>query len=238
MIDQDFTLPPEAYGLLDGNSQTIPLEFLHWPLFSTLAIDNAVAIPRQLDFFQYAVGSTVAGTGGGAITATAWHTNMQLANALPRPKTFTCVGVRLFVIPLDFTGGNPALKDDTVGVAVENNDQVDDITFLLQTSWFQFRQGEIEEVACPAFLLPCNTGIDGLVGSSVSNTNTASLWQTRVSTHGVGVGYSIKRRPFVLWNQQFFSARLFNEWATNPTLADDTYIRVVLDGIMGRELQG
>ncbi len=198
---------------------------------------NAAVIPRELSFFTYTRGSTVAGAGGGAIIANAFHTNIPLPNALPRPKTFVCTGIRILVTPLDYASGAPAVEDLQGAAGLQNLDLIDDLTFLYHSTYFQMRQGEVEEVVGPSFLMPANSGIGG-VSSVAVIANAADVQLTRLSIHTHGIGWSLKRRPVVLWNQQHFSAQLFCDWTTTPTIIQERYVFCILDGILGREYQG
>ena len=232
-----FQLPPQSYGMQgkDGKPE-IPLEFVRWPLYSSAAIDGG-QLPRTVSLFNYAVGQTVSGAGGAAITATRFHTNMTIANALARPKTFTCFGVRIVFLPMSYDG-SPDLKDDTANTAAPANiDQVDDFLLMSQSTWFEFKQGDQVEVAHPCHMIPSNIGMAGVAATSV-NANAAALNHQRVALHTQGQLYSLRRAPFVLWNQQSFSATLRCDFGTRPTITDDSLVVAVLDGILGREVQG
>ena len=52
------------------------------------------------------------------------------------------------------------------------------------------------------------------------------------------MAWSLKRRPFVLWNQQHFEARLQWDWSTRYTMLVERYLFCILDGVLGREFQG
>lgn len=226
-----FALPPEANGEPGGP----PLEFVHWPLYSALALD-AAAIPQVSELFNYLPGMTVSGAGTGAIAATQMHTNMSAIGAIPRPKTFVVTGIRVHVPPVAITS-TVALSDDTTGAAVENNDQVDDLTAIVTSCALRFRIGELTYAEGPILAMPANMGVGGVAATSV-NANAASVWQSRVALHTCGLAYdfSTGRRP-VLWSSQNFRVQLLCEWATNPTLLDNRLLYVYLDGILGRELQ-
>jgi|KBSSwiStaDraftv2_1062776.scaffolds.fasta_scaffold02978_9 hypothetical protein len=230
-----FNLPPEVTGEL----QNIPLELLPWSLYSSAAFANGTAIPRQTQLFNYIRGSTVSGAGSGAIAATRWHTNMEAIQTLPAPKTFLCTTLRVNILPVAVTT-TTALADDTVGTAEENNDQVDDLLAFMFSTALRFKIGESTYVEHPLWMFPTNNGIGGLAACSV-HANGSVIWQTRVAAHTRGVAYDFgdaatARRP-VLWNQQSFTVDILGEFATMPSPADDKIVQVVLDGVMGRELQ-
>jgi len=229
-----FDLPPEITGQL----QNVPLECVHWPLYSSAAYDAAV-IPRQVQLFNYLRGQTVSGAGTGATSASRWHTNMEAVQTIPAPKTFLVCGIRVMVSPLAVTT-TTALADDTVGTAVAALDQVDDLLKFFHTLCLRFKIGDSIYVEAPIWMMPQNNGIGGVASTSV-HSNAAATLQTRVALHTRGVAYDFgdspsARRP-ILWNQQSFTCELLAEFATNPTLTDNKLVRVTLDGIMGREIQ-
>lgn len=234
-----FTLPMESYGGLNANGRpAVPLDFVHWPLYSSVGI-NAAVLPREVSFFTYVRGQTVAGAGGATITANGVHCNNLLANAIPKPKTFMCTGIRLLLSPLDHASGAPAVSSVMgagAAVAAANVDQQTDFVFISQSTWFELRQGEVLEVEGPTYLMPGNSGIGGKSATTLI-ADTDSI-QTRVALCTQGVGWSLKRRPFVLWNQQHFEAKLGCDWATRPTITQERLLYCVLEGIMGREYQG
>jgi len=233
-LNRRFTLPAQALG------EGVQLEFVHWSLYSAIALDNA-ALPRHVECFNYTAGQVVTGAGGGAIAATKYHTNAQAIRTVPRPKTFTVFGVRVIMVPLEFASGSPVLDDggDTTDATAggRNVDQVDDLTFL-QCMAARFSIGEKKYMEAPLYLLPANVGLSGLAANSVSNTNAAASAQRRVAVHSCGVAYEFgaSRKP-VIWNQQTFTFEYLCQWATNPTLNADRYLFTFLDGILGREVQ-
>lgn len=226
-----FQLPPEASGEPGGP----PLEFVHWPLYSSVAFD-AAALPARSELFNYLPGGQVSGAGAGATTATLLHTNMQAVRSIPRPKTFLISGIRVFVPPVAF-GSTVALADDTVGTTEENIDQLDDLRAITETMALRLRIGEITFAEAPLWMMPANLSVGGVAATSV-HANASVIWQNRValSTAGIGYDFSTGRRP-VLWASQNLQLELLCDWTTNPTLNDNKLLTVVLDGVMGRELQ-
>lgn len=226
-------LPPEAGGEPGGP----PLEYVHWPLYSAVALD-AAALPSRVAAFNYVPGSTVSGAGVAAVAATKMHTNMAAVGTIPRPKTFVVTAIRLLLSPLEYTATSSALADDTAGTTLENSDQVDDAILVVNSMAFRFRLGEITLAEAPLWLCPANAGIGGVAATSISNTNAASAWQTRTALHTAGLGYTFAtgRKP-VLWSSQQFTFEYLSQWTTNPTLVGAKLLYAVLDGVMGRELQ-
>lgn len=212
-----------------------PLDWHAWPLYSCIALD-ALAIPRQIECFNYLPGSLVSGAGAAQVAATALHTNATAVRTIAAPKVQVVTSIRIVLPPLAFTS-TTALADDSVGVALENNDQADDVT-LLMSMYFQFRIGEKVYAEAPLWMAPANAGVGGVAATSVSNTNAASVWQTRVALHTCGLAYefSTGKNP-VLWNQQSFRFFFGCDWATNPTLNDTHLLYAVLEGFEGREIQ-
>lgn len=223
-------LPPQAQP-----SSAIP-QYVHWPIYSAVALAGGAAMPRTVDFFNYALGQTVTGAGGGAVVSTPFHTNMENENALAAPKTFSIFGIRLVLMPLSYASGNPALSDPSSGGALGNDDNADDQVLLL-SSWFEFRQGQIDEAFSPAFAVPGNVGVGGVLGASLSQTNAAPLHKRMTAPHTAGVAWKLDSYPVVLWDSQFFTARMRHEWATSYTVLDHKYLFCVFDGILAREIQ-
>jgi hypothetical protein len=211
------------------------LEMVHYPLFSTVNLP-AAAIPRSTLFFQYAIGSLIAGSGSGVITATRFHTNMETPNFLGVPKTFTVSGVRLIVNPLNMAGGTPALADAITGAAIAELTQVTDLVRITQSCAFRFFVGPKDYINAPMFTVPGNAAVGGAASSSISNTNAASVFQNYVMLQQMGMGWNLSNFPVLIANAQSFGAELLNQWATNLTLIAQKYVTVVLDGIMGREV--
>lgn len=225
-------LGPESTGEAQGQL----LELAAWPLYSAAQFD-AAALPRELEVFNYTQGQRVSSNAAAPAIASQIHTNMLAIRTIPRPKTFTVFGVRVIVPPLAITTA-PALADPTSGVALENNDQVDDLQLLLATQALTFEIGEKKYLEAPLWMLPANVGPGGVAASSVSNTNAASIFQTRValSTCGLAYHFNTGRKP-VIWNQQSIRCAFSCQWATNPSLVDSKLVYVVFDGILGREIQ-
>jgi len=210
------------------------LELLHYPLYSAAALD-AAALPRQLQFFSYRVGGTVSGAGSAAITATPFHTNLETPNFLAAPKTFTVQGVRVVMSPLSYAGGLAAIQD-TALTALTAHQQFEDLLRLTTSAALRFFVGPKDYVQAPLFACPGNAGIAGLAGVSVSDTNAAVSVARRVSAHTMGRGFDMRQWPVLLANQQSFGAELSCNWTTNPSLAVQRLVFVVLDGILGREV--
>lgn len=235
-LPRRLTLPEEA--MPPGSP---PLEFLRWPLYSFGALDGATTIPRELELFNYTVGQTVSGAGGGAVAATRFHTNMMQSRALPQPKVFTAFSMHVVVLPLDFgTAATPALSDPSTGAAVANDDQVDDLTLIYESCSIRFDIGEKNYVRAPLKLAPANYGLQGLAAASISQTNAAAIHNRRVAVHSCGIGWDFNRepaRPPVLWPLQTFNCKLLCQWATNPSLVDDRLVGVLFWGVLGREIQ-
>ena len=209
------------------------LELVHFPLYSSVALDAAAA-PRTIQFFTYAIGQVVAGTGTGAIAATRFHTNMQTANFLAAPKTFTVEGVRI-VVPGAVYTASPAIQA-TAGVAIAANPQGDDLQLLVGSGHFRFFVGPKDYVQSPLFAVPANTGLGGVSSTSISNTNAASVFQRRTIIHTSGRTWAMPTWPVLIANQQSFGAELLFQWATNPTVSQNRLVFCVLDGVLGREV--
>lgn len=209
------------------------LELVHFPLYSAAAL-NAAALPREVNFFNYAQGSQVSGAGTGALaSATRYHTNMETANFLAAPKTFTVFAVRLVCSQLNHAA-SPTLGDDTLATAASHN-QSDDL-LLLQTMALRFFVGPKDYVQAPGFAVPGNVGLGGIAAASVSNTNAAFAGSRLVATHTAGRVHSLEPWPVLIANQQSFGAQLLGGFTTNPTIVGQRLVFVVLEGILGREV--
>lgn len=223
-------LPAEAAG-----TENTPLEYVSWPLYSCTTFAAGAALPRESQLFGFTIGDNVIG-GVAGVVATLMHTNMEVPRSVPRPRTFTVTGLRILVPPLAL-GVNPALADDTVGTAPENNDQVDDLVRIAFSTHIEFKIGNKNYAEAPIWMLPSQSGLGGVATTSV-NANAGQVWQTRVALHTAGVGYRFKtgRKP-VLWHSQPFTFGVFCVWPTTPTIIDDKTLYAILDGVLGREIQ-
>jgi len=212
------------------------LEMIHQPLYSAVAIDNAAAIPRSTFFFNYAIGNTVSGAGGGARAATLFETNLEVASFLSAPKLFTVHAVRLILSPLNYTAGAPATADGSQGTADENNDQLDDAQLIRFSCALRFFVGPKDYIKAPIFLMPENTGLGGLGVTSISSAADTLQFTNNVAVHFAGKSWTMPTYPVLIANQQNFGAELVNQWTTNPTTNDDKLLWCVLDGVLGREV--
>lgn len=219
-----------------GEAQGIPLELVAWPLYSAVQLD-AAALPREIECFNYTPGQLVSSNAAAPAVATQIHTNMLAVRTIPRPKTFTVFALRVLVPPLAYTT-TPALSDGTDGTNLENNDQADDLTLIATTMALRFEIGEKVYAEAPFWMMPGNFVAGGIAATSVSNTNAASIFQTKVALGTAGLAYHFNtgRKP-VIWNQQQLRCVLSCQWATNPTIVDGRLVYVSLDGILGREIQ-
>ncbi|UCC73997.1 MAG: hypothetical protein JSV86_05420 [Gemmatimonadota bacterium] len=93
--------------LPDGTDIVID-EWLHWPLFSTLELDNAVGL--DLRCFTYVVGQRVPRNGTiAARNATDADTNMSVRGRINHDEAFVCFSITYEPFALDsFTTGSPA----------------------------------------------------------------------------------------------------------------------------------
>lgn len=208
------------------------LEMIHQPLFSSAALD-AAALPREVLFFNYGIGATISGAGAGAIAANRFHTNMDTANFLAAPKTFTVSGVRVLVLPLAY-GASPALADDTAGTG--NSDMFDDLLLIHDSGIFEFSVGPKTYVQGPLWLLPGNVGLEGVAAVSASSTAAAAVGAQIEAFHTVGRYYAMPTYPVLISNQQNFGAKLNFLFPVNPTIVDTKLVQVFLDGLLGREV--
>ena len=217
------------------------LEQQHQFLYSACAIDNAAAIPAQLNFFGYAKGNTVSGAGNAVATvATLFHTNMDTPGALAQPKVFTVTGIRVFIPNIAFTvtANTPELVDPSFGAAAVDSDALEDLLLIQNSTVLRFFVGAKNYVNHPTFLAPANCGMAGVAALAQDNGTAATVGSLDASApHMVGVYYDMPVYPVVIASQQAFGAQLLSFWSTNPTLNDDRLVYVFLDGLLGREVQ-
>lgn len=240
------------------------LELCHWPLYSCAVINgnttigSATALPRQVSFFNYALGSQVSGndTSGGALAnATRWHTNMETANFLAAPKTMTVTAIRVVISQLSHTSASPAISDASGGASASPGatfaQHAHDVLALQQYA-LRFFVGPKDYLQAPLYAVPSNAGVGGVAANSLqASTSTAQYqFQRTVGTHLAGKAWSLDKWPVLIANQQSFGAELLCSFeSTIPGSGIDTYIEgnaqrliqsraifVVLEGILGREV--
>ena len=209
------------------------LELVHFPLYSAAAL-NAAALPRELNFFNYAQGSQVSGAGTGALNAaTRFHTNMETANFLAAPKTFTVLQIRLVTSLLNHAA-SPTLGDDSLMTATSHA-QTDDL-LLMQSMALRFFVGPKDYVQAPAFAVPGNAGLGGVAAASTHSTVAAFTGSRLVALHTAGRVHDMSAWPVLIANQQSFGAQLSCQWGTNPSITGQRLVFVVLEGVLGREV--
>lgn len=234
MVTPALTKVPRRLAAPAELGATPKLEMIHQPLYSAAGIDNGAALPRTLLFFQYGIGAVVAGAGTGAVTgATFYHTNMETAGFLAAPKVFVIKGIRVIFAQLDVATA-VTFPDDTVGTTPEDTDWADDLAMMYYSGSFRIGVGPKDYVRCPLFLVPGNTGIEGVAA-------VAGSWATnnfmRINfNHTVGKYYSLPDYPVLIASQQSFAAEIRWEFGTNYQTADDHLVWTVLDGVLGREV--
>lgn len=208
------------------------LEPIHQPLYSAGAIDNA-ALPRELLLFNYAVGGTVSGAGGGAVAANQWHTNLPSPNGLPMPKLFLVTGIRVIWSQMDAIG--TSLLDPSYTQAAENTDSEDDFLAAWYGGFLRFFVGTKDYLVAPLFLTPGNTGIDGYAALAATAVNIANF--ARIDkAHSVGRYFALDKYPVLIPSQQNFFVSLNWPQATPATMIDEHLVWCVFDGIYGREV--
>lgn len=239
------------------------LELCHWPLYSCAVLNgnttiaSATALPRQVSFFNYALGSQVSGndTGGGALAnATRWHTNMETANFLAAPKTMTVTAIRVVISQLAH-GVSPSISDASGGAGTSPQatlaQHAHDVLALQQYA-LRFFVGPKDYLQAPLYAVPSNAGIGGVAANSTQATSSgnANMFQRTVGTHIAGKTWSLDKWPVLIANQQSFGAELLCSFDSNvPSSGIDTFaegnaqrliqsraIFVVLEGILGREV--
>lgn len=207
------------------------LEVIAQPLYSAIGL-AAAAIPNETRAFQYQIGDTVAGTGGGA--STLLHTNMEVSGALATPKVFEVTGMRLVISNLDAasTAGATHPADDSAS----NPLLLEDVQRLVHGTHLALHVGTKDYAAGPSWLFPGNCGLNGLASITAMDTDTATQAEI-LAVQGMGKYYSLNPYTVFIPSQQSFHAKLRATQASPPTLISTRLVWVVLDGRLGREAQ-
>jgi hypothetical protein len=214
------------------------LEQQHQYLYSSVSLANA-ALPSELNFFGYSKGQNVPGAGNfSAVPSTYFHTNMEGQGALPQPKVFTTTGIRVFMPITTSSGTNaPELSDPSFGAAAANNDALEDLLAIANSTVLRFTVGPKDYAHHPCFMFPANTGVAGLAALSQDNGTAATTGSLdTVIPHMVGRYFGLPVYPVVIASQQTFRVTLSARWAANPALNEGHLLFVFLDGLLGREV--
>ena len=208
-----------------------------WPLYSCFALD-AAAIPKgPIEVFNYLAGSAIPGAGAAVTAANLMHTNMAAIRTVAAPKVNIVTSIRIVVPPITFTP-NPALDDATSGATNSALDQVDDLTKIIEAMAVEFKVGEKFYAQGPIWAMPANTGLGGIVSTSVV-ANAAILFQNQVAIFKSGIpwDFSSGQNP-VLWAGQTLRFAFLCDFTTQPVALTDTHlVYAVLDTVQGSELQ-
>lgn len=220
------------------------LEPIHQPLYSCYLFDNA-QVPSSALFFNYGVGGQVATNQTSPPNATEIHTNMVSAGFLPSPKMFLVTGIR--VIPVEIDATFTDVLADTGGATLagptftgSDVTLLEDLVRIVYGSVFKFFVGTKNYLTNPTWNVPGNTGIQGEAMNTVNGgmTPTAPISLQKVQTfHSAGRYFALPAFPTMIVPQQNFNATLEFPQTTRPTIGTDRAVYVVLDGILGREVQ-
>lgn len=226
-----------------GNQRAL-LEPIVQPLYSTYLL-GAGATPRELLFYQYAVGATTAGNAAVLPIATQLQTNMVAAGSFPTPKVYLASGIRLVATELDATQIaliTPSTASTVAGPTYTGQEvsDLDDLSKIIYGSYLRLFVGTKEYLTVPSFLAPANTGIQG--ESSLfalgGTTPSAPVSNQRVATfHGAGRYMSFNPYNILIPSQQNFNVSLNFPQGTTPTISVSRAIYAVMDGLLGREVQ-
>ena len=215
------------------------LELVQFPLYSAAAFDKTTAeLPNQVSFFNYALGQKVSGAGNAAAAnATRFHTNMETANFLSAPKTFTVQQVRIVVAQAIYST-SPTVQDTTTTSATARTSDLMDDVLKLGSMAFRFYVGPKDYVGAPLWAIAGNTGLGGTASVSVSNTNTAAAGLIASTPYYCGKSWTIRTWPVLIANQQSFGAELTNSFskAAGNRLAQQRLVFCILEGVLGREV--
>src|SRR5262249_47947420 len=158
----------------------------------------------------------IPGAGTGVTAATIHHTNMAAIRTVASPKVNIVTGIRVIVPPLSFTP-NPVLDDATSGSTNITLDQGEDLTRIMESGVLAFKVGEKFYAQCPLWMLNANTGLSGVVSTSVV-ANAAIVFQNQVAVYKSGVPYQYQsgQNP-VLWAGQTLRWAFQWDFPTQPT---------------------
>lgn len=211
------------------------LELVQFPLYSAAAFSTG-AVPSQISFFNYALGQAVSGTGAAAASnSNRFHTNMETANFLSAPKTFTVTQVRV-VVGQAVYNTSPTVEDNTVASTVSSSVLLDDLT-KLESMAFRFFVGPKDYAQAPLWAIAANTGIGGIIASGSESNDATAVGVNAVAPYICGKSWSIKTWPVLIANQQSFGAELTNSFVkTNLDLTAQRLVWCVLEGVLGREV--
>lgn len=214
------------------------LEFVHYPLYSSVMFNAGAPLLRENPVFGYAIGDPVAGTpgaGGGTIVAHNLHTNLETARFLSSPKIFVTRGLRVFYNLLDFDVGGAPVQQDTAAAAAAAITAWDDFQRIWYSGFFRFFVGPKDYARAPLVRVPGNTGIQGPAAITIDDDTTAAA-QFAMALYAKGVPWRMDTYPVTIYSQQSFGASIDFLHTTNPSLAADRMLTVAMDGILGREV--
>jgi hypothetical protein len=227
------------------------LEPVHQPLYSTFYLDAASA-PREMNFFQYAVGNKVA-TNSSALAssvASKVETNLDQAGALSTPKMFLVQGYRVILSQSPMLAGEEDgewTTEDTAGAGAGKGlagyGLLSDLKNLMYTSYFKFHVGSKDYFEGPTWMVPGNVGIEGQLNpfgiqTIPQSAGTAKFVQAGgAALHGIGRYFGLGQYPILIPPQQSFNASITTPGLVPPTYKGIRAVIVTLDGILGREVQ-
>ena len=213
------------------------LEAFNHPLYSALAFDAAV-IPSETVFFSYGIGQLVTGAGIGAVAASEIHTNLRTPARLSSPKVALITGFSLVVTQLTAALTAPLTAVTGVSETAIDLPEVTDLVRLLYGTVYQFRVGGVKDYyTAPAWNLPGNVGIEGVVATDINAPAAGGPFQSMyVAAQGQGEFTDLYQSPIFIPSEQEFSAALLTRQATAPTLAAARLVYNVLPAIEGREV--
>ncbi len=228
----DLTLPAPQSRVGAPNLGTPLLELIRQPLYSAMAFDAAV-IPAETRAFQYQIGDTVSGAGAGAISATLYHTNMEVGGSLASPKVFEANGLKLVMSNITAPGtaapAQPA--DPTTGFELH-----EDAHFLFWATHLSLHIGAKEYFSGPSWLAPANWGVSGYAATGMDDGAAAEA-AVYGALQGQGKAACFDPYTILIPANQSFHVKLRAPQTTTPTLNVARLVWAVLEGRLGREAQ-
>lgn len=224
------------------------LENIVQPLYSSVGLGGdpttPVALPSEVNLFQYAKGANVPGAGNwSGNPATLWHTNMETPSSLAAPKVFTITGIRVHVSHLAASGANAPSRVTRADAITQASgadpielDQVQDNLKIFNSGVLRLVVGPKTYANHPLWFFPSNIGVGGLADVTNDTSIAAAHSRSIIATHQVGQYWDFDQYPVVIAAQQSFGVSISFPWATNPSLSQARCLTVFLDGILSREV--
>lgn len=213
------------------------LELVQFPMYSCAILDASASLPRQIGFFNYAIGQAVSTNATSSVNATRFDTSMETANFLAAPKTFTVEQIRIVISQTSYASNAPAATSNNTSAAATPSPILNDIQ-LIGSGAFRFFVGPKDYVQTPLWAVSANAGVSGVADVSISSTASAYGGLIATTPYVCGRPWTIKTWPVLIANQQSFGAEILSQFAqaAGNQLSAVRRVWCVLEGVLGREV--